>query len=141
MGQEPNIRLGPEDLPRATPQPAAPRRWSPQRPGEIGSPEEMPWGGAFGTPGPDPGFANRIVGSLDLPGGERNRADVEAVVVAVMTALASAIGRAPVVSDVAVVIDLLELTEANAGSFAGVAHDHARLRAIVAALPIDRSAA
>lgn len=98
----------------------------------------MPWGGAFGTPGPDPGFAYRIVRSLDLPGDEQQRADVEAVVVAVMVARASAIGRAPTASDVAVAIDLLELTDATAESFAGIAHDHARLGAVVTGLAIDR---
>lgn len=141
MGREPNIRLGFEDRPRATPEPGVPRRWSPRRPGEIESPEEMPWGGAFGTPGPDPGFAYRIVGSFDLPGDESHRPDVEAVLVAVVTARASAMGRAPSASDVVTAIDLLELTEATAGSFGGIASDHARLGRVVAALPIDRPAA
>lgn len=98
----------------------------------------MPWGGAFGTPGPDTGFAYRIVGSLDLPGGEYYRADVEAVVIAVMVARASAIGRAPTASDATAALDLLELSEAKVESFAGVAHDHARLGAIVEELPVDR---
>jgi hypothetical protein len=138
VGHEPNIRLGPEDLPRTTPQPAAPARWSPQRPGDFVSPDEVPWGGAFGTPGPDPGFAHRIVGSLDLPGGEHRRADIEAALVIVMSARASSIGRAPTSADAAVAIELLDLTEASADSFAGIAHDRVRLAALVAAIPAER---
>lgn len=138
MGQEPNIRLGLEDLPRAGPEPAAPARWSPQRPGDLVSPDEVPWGGAFGTPGPDPGFAYKIVGNLDLPGGAHRRSDIEAVLAAVMSARASCLGRAPTAADAAVAIDLLDLTEASADSFAGIAHDHARLGAIVATIPAER---
>lgn len=134
MGQEPNIRLGLEDLPRAVPEPAAPARWSPQRPGDFVSPDEVPWGGAFGTPGPDTGFAYKIVRNLDLPGAAHRRSDIEAVLVVVMSARASSLGRAPTAADAAVAIDLLELSEASADSFAGIAHDHARLGAVVATI-------
>ncbi len=138
MGQEPNIDIGPEDLPRATPEPGAPRRWSPRRPGDLGSPAEVPWGGVFGTPGPETGYAFRIVGRLDLPGGEHHRRDVEAVLVAVMAARASAIGRSPTASDAAAAIDLLDLTDSTVESFSGIAHDHARLAEAVEAIPIGR---
>ncbi|MCH7583562.1 MAG: hypothetical protein IH941_00190 [Acidobacteria bacterium] len=138
MGHEPNIRPGLEDLPPADPTPGAPRRWSPQRPGDLGSPDDVPWGGAFGTPGPDTGFAHLIVSNRELPGSEHHRSDVEAVVAAVMAARASALGRAPTPSDVAAAINLLELTDATAESFAGIAHDHARLGAIVGAFSIER---
>lgn len=137
MGQEPNIRLGLEDLPRAVPEPAAPARWSPQRPGDFVSPDEVPWGGAFGTPGPDTGFAYKIVRNLDLPGAAHRRSDIEAVLVVVMSARASSLGRAPTAADAAVAIDLLELSEASADSFAGIAHDHARLGAVVATIPAE----
>lgn len=138
MGQEPNIRPGSEDLPRETLTPGAPGRWSPQRPGDLGSPDDVPWGGAFGTPSPDTGFALRIVNNRELPGSEHHRSDVEAVVVAVMAARASAIGRAPTASDVSAAIGILELTDATAESFAGIAHDHVRLGAIVGAFSIER---
>ncbi len=138
MGQEPNIHVGFEDLPRAVPEPAAPERWSPQRPGDFVSPDEVPWGGVFGTPGPDTGFAYKIVKNLDLPGGAHRRSDIEAVLVAVMSARASSIGRAPTATDAPVAIDLLGLTEASADSFAGIAHDQIRLGAIVAAIPAER---
>jgi len=138
VGQEPNIRVGFEDLPRAVPEPAAPARWSPQRPGDFVSPDEVPWGGVFGTPGPDTGFAYKIVKNLDLPGGAHRRSDIEAVLVAVMSARASSIGRAPTAADAPVAIDLLELTDASADSFAGIAQDQVRLGAVVAAIPLER---
>jgi hypothetical protein len=138
VGQEPNIPLGFEDLPRPTPKPAAPRRWSPTRPGEVGSPDEMPWGGSFGTPGPDIGFAIRIARTRGIPGPEKRRADAEAAIVAVMAARASAVGRAPTSPDFDVAVGLLGL-ESDAG-FAvldGIAHDSKRLRSLVADIPRD----
>lgn len=138
MGQEPNISLGFEDLPRATPKPAAPRRWIPNRPAEVGSPSEMPWGGAFGTPGPDTGFALKIVRGRELPGGQARRADVEAAVVAVVTARASAVGRAPTAPDIDTAIDLLGLgSEEAIHALSGISRDRARLTRIVADIPRD----
>ncbi len=137
MGQEPNIRLGLEDLPRPSAKPAAPGRWSPDRPGELGSPDEVPWGGAFGTPGPDIGFAYRVVRGMDLPGADHARGDVEAAVVAVMAARASAIGRAPTAPDASAALSLLDLDGEGVARLAGIAHDRARLGALVAAIPPD----
>ncbi len=138
LGHEPNIRLGSEDLPRDDSPPGAPRRWTPRRPGDLSSPDDVPWGGAFGTPGPDTGFALRILSDRELPGSAHHRSDVEAIVVAVMAARASALGRAPTASDVSAAIGLLELTDATAKSFAGIAHDHARLGAAVGGFSIER---
>lgn len=136
MGQEPNMPLGFEDLPRSTPKPAAPRRWSPQRPGEVGSPAEMPWGGRFGTPAPDIGFAIKIVRSRTLPGSDDERADLEAAVVAVMAARASAVGRAPTNHDFDVAVDLLSLaTDDGRAILDGIAHDRVRLTTFVAGIP------
>jgi hypothetical protein len=100
VGQQPNIRLGIQDLPRPEAHPAAPRRWSPRRPGELGSPDEVPWGGAFGTPGPDAGYAMTVLASRDIPVGEgEDRHDVAAALAALMVARASHFGRAPVAAD------------------------------------------
>ena len=63
----------------------------------------MPWGGAFGTPGPDAGYALAILAHRDLdllPGEDRH--DVEAALTALMAARASRFGRAPVVGDAVV---------------------------------------
>jgi hypothetical protein len=138
VGQEPNYPLGFEDLPRPTPKPAAPRRWRPQRPGEVGSPDEMPWGGSFGTPGPDIGFAIKIARARGLPGTDDEHADVEAAIVAVMAARASAIGRAPTNRDFDVAVDLLDLEAASGiAALDGIAHDRARLTRLVAAIARD----
>jgi hypothetical protein len=98
VGQQPNIQLRLEDLPRPRPAPA--RRWSARRPGDPAGPEQVPWGGAFGTPGPDTGYALRLLVDrpLALAEGER-RADAEQMVAALMAARASLLGRAPVAAD------------------------------------------
>lgn len=139
MGQEPNMPLEIEDLPRATPKPGTPRRWAPNRPGEVLSPAETPWGGSFGTPGPDIGYAIRIVRSRELPGGTERRADVEAAVVAVVAARASAVGRAPTASDVEVALDLLGLPGDEAlARLDGMAHDRRRRMRLVAEIPREQ---
>lgn len=101
MGQQPNIPLTMEDLPRPVPRPAAPRRWTPRRPGDMDGPADMPWGDHFGTPAPDAGYALRLVRDQepDLPSGE-SRADAEAAIAAVASARASHFGRAPTMKDV-----------------------------------------
>jgi len=98
----------------------------------------MPWGGSFGTPGPDIGFAIKIVRGRDLPGGPKRRQDVEAAVIAVMAARASAVGRAPTGPDVDVAIDLLGIgIDTGLDAVRGLAHDSRRLRSLVAAIPRD----
>lgn len=134
MGQQPNIPLAIEDLPRATAHPGPAGRWSPRRPGDLTEPGAVPWGGPFGTPGPGTGFAARLVRAADLPGDEHQRRDVAAAVEAVIAARASAIGRAPVGPDIEVALRLLDLT-GGVEHLAGVAHDPARLRSLVAAIP------
>lgn len=69
------------------------------RPGMITSPQQMEWGGAFGTPGPDTGYAFKIIRAADLP--ERSDA-LELVLVALMAARASLFGRAPIHEDLEV---------------------------------------
>ncbi len=140
MGQEPKIPRGFEDLPRPTAQPAAPDGWTPRRPGDMSGPEEVPWGGAFGTPGPDTGFAIRVVRGISLPGGDDLRRDVEAAVIAVVAARASVMGRAPTRSDAEAAVELLGLTDETAADLAGISHDPRRLRELVADLPRDRLA-
>jgi hypothetical protein len=99
MAQQPNIEIGPEDLPRVGPDTAPARRWLPtSKPGVISSPSQVPSGGSFGTPGPDTGWAYRIVRTLE-PDIDRN---LEAVLVALMAARAAAAGRAPMAQDLEV---------------------------------------
>jgi hypothetical protein len=80
VGQQQNIPITLADLPRATAKPAAPRQWRPDRPGDITSPQQMPWGGAFGTPGPDTGYALRLIRQRGLELEPGIRTDVDAAV-------------------------------------------------------------
>ena len=138
MGQQQNIPITLADLPGATAKPAAPRPWRPDRPGDITSPQQMPWGGAFGTPGPDTGYALRLIRRRGLELEPGIRRDVEAAILAIASARASALGRAPVPDDIDVAMDLLGLDDSAAVSrFAGIAHDNARLRGLVEAVPLE----
>ena len=128
MGQQPNIRLGIEDLPRPDAHPAAPQRWSPRRPGELVTPEAVPWGGAFGTPGPDSGWAYVVLGKREIPGGDgEHREDVVAAMAALMSARASRFSRGPVGEDA-------DVAEMLLGYRTGFAHAKHRGRELVAAI-------
>ena len=108
MGQEPNIELDSSDAPRQVAAPGAPRRWKPTRPGEITSPAEMRWGGAFGRPGPDTGWAMKLIRSTDWDRADRS-SEAEAVLATFVGARASLFGRAPTPHDVEVGLILLGL--------------------------------
>lgn len=145
MGQQPNIELEISDLPRPTPAPAAPRRWKPGRPGELSSPDEVPWGGAFGTTGPDQGYAFNLLASLDFElGAGEHRHNVDVGLAAVAGARASRFGRAPTIEDVEIAAAIFRF-DANpeAGPperalwFANVGHDTVRLSDLVALVPLD----
>ena len=151
MGQEPNIQLRIEDLPRPTEHPDPPRRWQPTRPGELGSPDEVPWGGAFGTPGPDTGYVLALIARADLPLGDgEDRHDAEVALGAIAGARASHFGRAPTTADIEIARIVLGLApdgipdevvagiaERRGGWWTGIGHDPARARALVAAIPLD----
>jgi hypothetical protein len=98
MGQQPNVELTAAQKPRPTPEPEAARRWRPTRPGVITSPDQVPTGGSFGTPGPDTGYALVIVRAH---GAELSEAE-QKVVVALMAARSSKLGRAPTKADLEV---------------------------------------
>ena len=114
MGQQPNIPLTIEDLPRAEPHPGPSRRWRAARPGDLTSPGAVPQGGAFGTPGPDTGYALLLLGESPpaLPPGER-RGPAEQAMAALMAARASRLGRAPVAADAEVASLILGYREAR----------------------------
>ncbi len=139
MGQQPNVQLHLEDLPRPRPHPAPARRWSARRPGDLAGPEQVPWGGAFGRPGPDTGYALRLLAGrpLALAEGEP-RADAERLAAALMAARASRLGRAPVAGDAEVAEMILGLHPGGAAAgderrrFA--AHDAEGLRQLLEAV-------
>ncbi len=108
MAQEPNIELDGSVLARKDLPPAPTRRWSPHRPGELRAPEEVPWGGAFGRPGPDTGWVLRLVHLAEFDRGDRPD-ELEQVVANMAAARASLYGRAPVPQDIEVAVVLLGL--------------------------------
>ena len=126
--------------------------WAADRPGDLldkgGQPDTD--AGRMGSPGPDQGYALKLVGVLrdevHLAPGE-HLADVETVGVAVGLKRASLFGRAPVIFDLRVAYTVWGLLDAAAPPelvaervrrFEGVhhtAHHYPELRAIVDAVP------
>lgn len=119
------------------------------RPGEVGA--EWPEGEAFGSPGPDQGYALTLApllaSRLELTEG-LHEADALAVATAVGLKRASQFGRAPILADLVVgaqIWGLLdgspprELVDIRAELFeeAHHRHDYMRLRAIVDATPAE----
>jgi len=146
VGQQPNIHLEHADLPRPTDHPGTPRRWSPGRVGEVAAPADVPVGGRFGNPGPDAGYALKLLDGRSLATGRgEHRRDAVAAVAAVMSARAAAFGRAPVTGDADVAEVILGYGGPGAGpnagratAVAGLAHHPAASRSLVAA--VDRTA-
>jgi hypothetical protein len=101
MGQQPNIEISDSEKPRQTLQPPAAARWRPDKPGMITAPDQVPSGGAFGYPGPDAGWAYRVIAAVGLPDPQPA---LRHVVAALMTARASALGRGPVREDLEVAL-------------------------------------
>lgn len=155
MGQQPNIELEIADLPRPEPAPAPARRWRPQRPGELQSPGDVPWGGAFGTTGPDAGYALLLVRERTaMLASAEDIHNVEAALMALAAARASHYGRAPTVRDVDVAMTILgyapdglpedlisDLVRDRVRWLANLSHDAPKARALVAAVPIENLAA
>ena len=150
MGQQPNIDLEMADLPRPEHRPHAPRSWSAERPAELVSPSDVPWGGRFGTPGPDTGYALSLLAEREIStaGGE-SRGDAVAAISALMAARASHFGRAPVITD-AVVAELMlgyhpdapsGMAAARVAAITGLAHHPERARALLAGIDTDVLAA
>ena len=108
MGQQPNIELDIDALPRGAHEPGAPSGWKPTRPGEILSPAAMPVGGVFGNPSPDGGWIVKLVREAEY---KRAGRALDDVVVAVASARASVFGRGPVPDDVEAALVVLGLRE------------------------------
>lgn len=143
MAQQPNIEVEPAERPRPVPEPGPARRWTPRsKPGVITAPDQVPHGAAFGTPGPDTGWALRLIRTAEL---EERSPELEAVLAALMAARASSYGRAPVPEDLAVARILCGLGEGLPASLAerrqrwveATAHEKPRGRAALADVDVD----
>ena len=115
MTRQPNIDPPDQDRPRTVLTPAAPARWSPDRPGMITAPHQVSPGGLFGRPGPDTGWAYRIVRQIGL---SEEESQAEPVMVTLMSARASLFGRAPIPEDLEVARILLGFEDAASGPVA-----------------------
>lgn len=106
MAQQPNVELTPGDLPKAVLEPAPARRQRIPRPGVITAPAEKPSGPGFGTPGPDTGWALRIINRSDIP---EDHPTLRRLLAALMGARAAHFGRAPIYEDLQVALELVGL--------------------------------
>jgi hypothetical protein len=77
------------------------------RPGVIAAPAQMPRGGAFGTPGPDTGYALVLIRAANVA----LTTNQEKVIAALMAARSSHKGRAPVGEDLEVALVLAGIGE------------------------------
>jgi hypothetical protein len=143
MAQQPNIELRITDLPRQVSGTGPERPWVPNRPGELTG-TGVPWGGAFGTAGPDAGYALKLAADRELLlADHEHRADANAAVGAVAAARASLAGRGPTKGDIDAAIVILGYdTESDFGAvrsaaIAGSAHHPDRIRRLVAGIPAD----
>lgn len=133
------------DVVRPAYRPETPRPWVPHRPGEVTKATVS--GAGFGTPGPDQGYAlslaERLHDRLVLSAGEHAE---DALLAGVMVGLrrASSFGRAPILADVELGLDLLGyLSDAPADLVAyrrnlvdGLAHDYWRQRQLAESVPL-----
>jgi hypothetical protein len=143
MAQQPNIELQFSDLPQPVAGTGPERRWDPNRPGELTG-TGVPWGGAFGMPGPDAGYALKLAASRELLlADHEHREDADAVTAAVAAARASFAGRGPARCDVAVALIILgydtesEFGAVRSAAIGGSAHHPNRIRRVVAGIPAD----
>lgn len=131
MAQQPNVELSPTDLPTPVLEPAPARRQKIPRPGVITTPAEKPTGPGYGTPGPDTGWALRVVAKSDLPDGVTPR--IRRLLAALMGARAAYFGRAPTYGDLQLALHLVGLGEKRTDELA------ARRRRWLAAMSHERN--
>jgi len=143
MAQQPKIDLETAHHLRPDSVTGPERPWYPNRPGELTG-TGMPWGGAFGTPGPDAGYALKLVVGRELVlADHEHRADANAAVGAVAAARASLDGRGPTKEDIDAAIIILgydtesDFGAARAAAIGGSAHHPLRIRGLIAGIPKD----
>lgn len=137
-----------QSVPSYSSPPRRPGSWVAERPGDLGG-EGQPSGELLGTPGPDQGYAYRLVrqfaGKVFTADGEQDD-DVVAGVIAIAMKRAALFGRAPVVHDLTVGFTVWgflndrppgELVALRRTMFEECAnpHHYAELRAVADAVP------
>lgn len=120
--------------------------WLPDRPGDLR--DGQPTGPLFGSPGPDVGYALSLVErrrDVCRVGPHEHFEDVAAVIAELAMKRASSLGRAPVLDDVDLALELLGYTADAPAELASwrvravheAAHDYVVRRAVVDAVPAD----
>ena len=153
MPTDPFVNAGAQSAPRneATLPPGVvlppSRAWRSDRPGDLVD-GVQPEGALFGSPGPNVGYALRLVhrasADFQLAAGE-HRGDAEAVVAAVAMKRASSYGRAPIRADVDRAVALLgyrggadaDFVAWRVGAVAGAHHEYGATRALADAISLD----
>lgn len=146
MAQPEYVPTTNRDRQRASERLPTPHSWHADRPAEVVQKGGQPAGKRFGTPGPDQGFALKLVRSwedkLVLAPGE-DREDVIAGAVAVAMRRSGQFGRAPVTFDIEHALALwgflttagTDLTSYRRTLFEGCAHEYQRQRDIADHVP------
>ena len=138
------VPTSPAEQPRRGLPLPAPRRWTADRPADLGA--AQPLGDDLGHPGPDQGYALKLARLFEprlvLTDGEHG-ADAVAGCLGVALRRASMFGRAPVIHDLDVAFTLWgflgdappELVERRRPLFQAVGHNYEGQRAIVDQVP------
>ncbi|HPB46674.1 MAG: hypothetical protein M9952_08795 [Microthrixaceae bacterium] len=97
-----------------------PGSWHADRPGELDG--RQPEGDRLGAPGPDPGYVDRLVDTVESSlklGHHEHLADVREAIAVVALKRASLFGRAPVIHDVTAAVTALGFDQAPPSGDAG----------------------
>jgi len=126
----------------------APRGWRADRPGDLVD-GVQPRGPLFGSPGPNVGYALRLVRRVSddfglAPGEDRH--DAEAVVAAIAMRRAASFGRAPVIADITRAARLLgylggadpDRVAWRVDAVRGASHDYVRCRRVADGVDLDQ---
>lgn len=103
MAQQPNVEITEAERPRRIPAPGPAVHWRSTKPGVPTGPGDVPRGAGFGSAGPDPGWALKLVRGTALPDDDPR---LVKVVTGLVQARAAAFGRAAIPEDIDVALSL-----------------------------------
>jgi hypothetical protein len=103
MAQQPNVDITEAERPRQVLEPGPAVKWRSGKPGLADGPADVPSGGWFGAPGPDPGWGLWLLSHTTLPDDDPR---LSKVVSGLALARAAASGRAPIPEDIDVALAL-----------------------------------
>jgi len=117
MAQQPKIEVEAHSAIRKSVGTSAARSWRSGRPGDFSGPGDVPTGAGFGNPGPDTGYALRLLKDRDLMiEADEDAERVRRTAVHLAGARAAAFGRAPTSHDIDVALAILGLDAAITGT-------------------------